>query len=60
VALLINVAAVVYLLWSKRLFGVRGGHEAYERALHEVSLLEVEQAAETPDVEAPAAETAQA
>ena len=46
VALVINLAAVVYLLWSKRLFGVRGGHEAYEESLHEVSLLEVEEAAQ--------------
>jgi hypothetical protein len=47
VVLLINVAAVVYLVWSKRLFGIRGGHAAYEASLHEVSLLEVEQAAHT-------------
>ena len=45
-AFVVNVAAVVYLVSSKRLFGFRGGHEAYERSLHEVSLLEVEQAAE--------------
>jgi uncharacterized membrane protein (DUF2068 family) len=45
VVLLINVAAVVYLLLSKRLFGIRGGHAAYEESLHEVSLLEVETAA---------------
>jgi len=45
VVLIINVAAVVYLLWSKRLFGIRGGHRAYQEALHEVSLLEVEQSA---------------
>jgi uncharacterized membrane protein (DUF2068 family) len=44
VVLVINVAAVVYLLWSKRLFGLRGGHAAYEESLHEVSLLEVEEA----------------
>ncbi|MGN6608207.1 MAG: DUF2127 domain-containing protein [Jatrophihabitans sp.] len=44
VALVVNVAAVVYLVWSKRLFGLRGGHAAYEATLHEVSLLEVEQA----------------
>lgn len=44
--LLVNIAAVVYLLWSKRLFGIRGGGEAYERALHEVSLLEVEASAQ--------------
>lgn len=28
VVLAINVAVVVYLLWAKRLFGVRGGHRA--------------------------------
>jgi uncharacterized membrane protein (DUF2068 family) len=42
--LAVNVAAVLYLLLSKRLFGIRGGHRAYEAALHEVSLLEVEEA----------------
>jgi uncharacterized membrane protein (DUF2068 family) len=46
--LAINVAAVLYLLLSKRLFGLRGGHAAYEAALHEVSLLEVEQSSEAP------------
>jgi uncharacterized membrane protein (DUF2068 family) len=46
--LLINVAAVLYLVLSKRLFGIRGGHAAYEAALHEVSLLEVERSAELP------------
>ncbi len=45
-ALVLNVAAVVYLLVSKRLFGLRGGHAAYQASLHEVSLLEVEHAAE--------------
>ena len=45
VALVVNVAAVFYLVWSKRLFGFRGGHAAYEASLHEASLLEVEQAA---------------
>jgi uncharacterized membrane protein (DUF2068 family) len=48
VALVINVAAVLYLVLSKRLFGIRGGHAAYEASLHEVSLLEVEHAAEAP------------
>jgi uncharacterized membrane protein (DUF2068 family) len=43
VVLLINIAAVLYLLLSKRLFGLRGGHKAYEESLHEVSLLEVEE-----------------
>jgi uncharacterized membrane protein (DUF2068 family) len=45
VVLLVNVAAVLYLLISKRLFGIRGGGKAYEAALHEVSLLEVEESA---------------
>jgi uncharacterized membrane protein (DUF2068 family) len=45
VALVVNVAAVLYLVLSKRLFGVRGGHQAYEAALHEASLLEVEESA---------------
>jgi len=44
-ALLLNVAAVVYLLLAKRLFGLRGGGRAYEEQLHEESLLEVEQSA---------------
>lgn len=43
--LIINIAAVLYLLLSKRLFGVRGGHQAYEESLHEVSLLEVQESA---------------
>ncbi len=43
VILIVNIAAVVYLLWSKRLFGIRGGHKAYEESMHEASLLEVEQ-----------------
>jgi uncharacterized membrane protein (DUF2068 family) len=45
IALLINVAAVVYLLLSKRLFGLRGGHRAYQAELQEESVLEVEQSA---------------
>lgn len=44
--LVINVAAVGYLLLSKRLFGIRGGSRAYEAQLHEVSLLEVETSSE--------------
>jgi uncharacterized membrane protein (DUF2068 family) len=43
--LVVNVAAVLYLLLSKRLFGIRGGRRAYEAARHEESLLEVEAAA---------------
>jgi uncharacterized membrane protein (DUF2068 family) len=44
-ALIINVAAVVYILLTKRLFGLRGGHAADLAERHEVSLLEVEAAA---------------
>lgn len=49
VVLLINIAAVIYLLLSKRLFGLRGGHAAYQEALHEESLLEVEESSRVPD-----------
>ncbi len=45
VAFAFNVFAVVYLLWTKRLFGFRGGREAFEAERHSASLLEVEQAA---------------
>lgn len=48
VVLVVNVAAVLYLVLSKRLFGVRGGHAAYEESLHEASLLEVEEASHAP------------
>lgn len=46
-ALGVNLAAVLYLLLSKRLFGLRGGHRAYEASLHEASLLEVQESAAT-------------
>jgi uncharacterized membrane protein (DUF2068 family) len=45
VALALNVFAVVYILWTKRLFGFRGGREAFEAQRHSESLLEVERAA---------------
>jgi uncharacterized membrane protein (DUF2068 family) len=45
VALALNVFAVVYLLWTKRLFGLRGGRAAFERERANVSLLELERAA---------------
>jgi uncharacterized membrane protein (DUF2068 family) len=48
-ALIINVAAVLYILITKRLFGVRGGHAAYEAERHEASLLEVEAAAKSTE-----------
>jgi uncharacterized membrane protein (DUF2068 family) len=41
----INVGAVVYLLLSKRLFGIRGGAEAFEAQRHADALLTVEIAA---------------
>jgi uncharacterized membrane protein (DUF2068 family) len=47
-ALIINIVAVVYLLLSKRLFGLRGGKKAYEEERHEASLLEVEEASQMP------------
>lgn len=49
VLFLINVAAVVYLVWTKHLFGTRGGRAAYEAERHSVSLLEVEDAAMEPE-----------
>ena len=44
-ALLVNLFAVVYLLWTKRLFGLRGGRRAFEAERHGESLLEVQRAA---------------
>lgn len=41
----INVAAVVYLLVSKRLFGLRGGRKAYDEERRGDQLLDVERAA---------------
>lgn len=46
-ALAINLAAVAYLVWTKRLFGTRGGRTAHEARLHEASIIEVERAALT-------------
>jgi len=37
--LALNILAVVYLVWSKRLFGIRGGAVAYEAELTSESLL---------------------
>ena len=45
VALALNVFAVVYILWTKRLFGIRGGRKAFEAERAGISLLEVERAA---------------
>jgi hypothetical protein len=39
-AFLINVALVVYLVLSKRLFGARGGKQAYDERLRSESVLQ--------------------
>jgi uncharacterized membrane protein (DUF2068 family) len=44
----INVAAVAYLVVSKRLFGVRGGRAAYEADRRNEQLLDVERSAARP------------
>lgn len=44
VALVINVVAVIWLLWSKRLFGLNGGGQAYREEHQTASLLSVERA----------------
>jgi uncharacterized membrane protein (DUF2068 family) len=44
-ALALNVFAVVYILWTKRLFGFRGGRAAFDAERHSESLLEIERAA---------------
>jgi len=54
VAFLINLALVLYLVLTKRLFGARGGKAAYEARLRSESLLQAEIdafAAETLDAE---------
>jgi uncharacterized membrane protein (DUF2068 family) len=43
----INIAAVIYLVVSKRLFGVRGGRNAYDEERRGEQLLDVERAAMT-------------
>ncbi|GIG61390.1 hypothetical protein Lfu02_57620 [Longispora fulva] len=53
-ALVVNIAAVLYILLSKRLFGLRGGAAAHEAERHETSLLEVEDASTARDVAHPA------
>lgn len=47
--LTINIAAVLYLLISKRLFGLRGGREAYEEERQGEQLLDLERAAMTAE-----------
>jgi uncharacterized membrane protein (DUF2068 family) len=45
VAFVVNLLLVVYLVWTKRLLGVRGGKKAYDARLRSESVIEVEQAA---------------
>jgi len=45
VAFVINLALVLYLVLTKRLFGVRGGKKAYEAKLRSESILDTEMAA---------------
>jgi len=54
VAFVLNVFAVVYLLYTKRLFGLRGGKEAFEAERESVSLIEVQRAALRDDEVRPA------
>jgi uncharacterized membrane protein (DUF2068 family) len=44
-ALAVNLLLVIYLIYSKRLLGVRGGKRAYDAQLRAESVIEVEQAA---------------
>lgn len=44
-ALLVNLAAIIWLLWSKRLFGLNGGATKYYAEHHTESLLTVERSA---------------
>ncbi|MEV0643389.1 DUF2127 domain-containing protein [Streptomyces sp. NPDC050619] len=44
--LVLNVLAVVYILLAKHLFGLRGGHRAFEEERQGASLLEVEESAQ--------------
>jgi uncharacterized membrane protein (DUF2068 family) len=41
-AFIVNVALVAYLVYAKRLFGVRGGGKAYEARLRSESIIDVE------------------
>ncbi|MFG2818049.1 DUF2127 domain-containing protein [Kitasatospora sp. NPDC048365] len=43
--LVLNIVAVLWILLSKRLFGLRGGLAAFEAERHSASLLEVEESA---------------
>jgi len=53
VAFLINLGLVIYLVVTKRLFGVRGGKAAYEARLRSESILDAEIAALAAEQAAP-------
>jgi hypothetical protein len=59
VAFAINVALVIYLVLTKRLFGARGGKKAYEARLRSASILQAEIDALAAAQIAPAAAAAQ-
>ena len=50
-AFAVNVFAIVYIMWTKRLFGIRGGRAAFEEERQSESLLEIETAATERDRE---------
>ena len=43
-ALVVNLFAVAYIVWTKRLFGFRGGHSAFRAERRNDSLLGLEHA----------------
>jgi uncharacterized membrane protein (DUF2068 family) len=45
VALAVNLLLVIYLVWTKRLLGVRGGKRAFDARLRAESVIEAERAA---------------
>jgi uncharacterized membrane protein (DUF2068 family) len=53
-ALVVNLFAIAYLVYTKRLFGTRGGHAAFAAERHSASLIEVERSA---SAEQPAVDT---
>jgi uncharacterized membrane protein (DUF2068 family) len=60
VAFVINLALVLYLVLTKRLFGVRGGKKAYEAKLRSESILDAEMAALNTEQGVPAGREATA
>lgn len=44
-ALILNILLVTYIVWTKRLFGFRGGFDAFEDERHSQSVMEIEHAA---------------